>query len=65
MKPKSLYLDSARPSPLPILGPRVAYSPLNVVVEYITKLPATRRHAAGCGPCEDDNIRFAALPFIQ
>lgn len=65
MKPKSLYLDSARPSPLPILGPRVAHSLLDVVVEYATKLPATRRHLAALGPRRDDNIRLVALLCIQ
>lgn len=65
MKPKSLYLDSTRPSPLPILGPRVAYSPLDMVIKYTSKLPATTRHLDGLAPCENDNIRLVALPLTQ
>lgn len=65
MKPKSLYPDSTRSSPLPILGPRVANSPLDVVLEKPTELPAARRHVAGSGPHKTDNIRRAALLFIQ
>lgn len=65
MKPKSLYPDSTRPPPLPILGPRVAYSPLNVVIKYTSKFAATRRHLAYSGPCKNDNIRLAACLFTQ
>lgn len=65
MKPKSLYLDSTRPPPLPILGPRIAYSPLDVVVKYASKLPAARRHLAYFGPCKNGNIRLAAFLFTQ
>lgn len=65
MKLKSPYLDGTRPAPLPILGPRVAYSPLDVVAERAPQLPAIRRHLAGFGPRRDDNIRFVTLQFIQ
>lgn len=57
MKQKPLYPHGTRPSPLPVLGSRVASSPLDVVVEQAAQLPAARRHLAGFGSHRNDNIR--------
>lgn len=56
-KPQSLYLDRARASALPVFGPRVTHSRLDVVVEYATRFPVTRCHLAGSSPPGQNNIR--------
>lgn len=56
-KPKSLYLDRARASALPVFGPRVTHSCLDVVVEHATGFPVTGGHFAGFRPPRQNNIR--------
>lgn len=56
-KLKSLYLDRARASALPVFGPRVTHSRLDVVVEYATRFPVTGCHLAGSRPPRQNNIR--------
>lgn len=56
-EPESLYLDRARASALPVLGPRVTHSRLDVVIEYATRFPVTGCHLAGSSPPHQNNIR--------
>lgn len=56
-KPKSLYLDRARASALPVFGPRVTHSRLGVVLEYAARFPVAGSHLAGSSAPRQNNIR--------